>query len=80
MQDATRPGGDAPSGQGPPGDREIPLAQDLTHCVLGFVKERVTPVAQWVAWTGGDPGLVVIVVAETLRAIADGLDVEGVEA
>jgi hypothetical protein len=80
MQDATRPEDDAPSGLGPPDGQEIPLAQDLTHCVLSFVQERVTPVARWVAWTGGDPGLVVIVVAETLRAIADGLDVEGVEA
>jgi hypothetical protein len=76
MQDPTRPGDDAPSGQGPPYDQEIPLARDLTHCVLSFVHDRMTPVAQWVAWTGGDPGLVVIVVAETLRAVADGLDVE----
>ena len=80
MQDPTRPSDDAPSGHGPPDDQEIPLARDLTQCVLTFVHERVTPVAQWVAWTGGDPGLVVIVVAETLRAVADGLDVESVDA
>jgi hypothetical protein len=80
MQDPTRPAEDAPSGLGPPDDQEIPLARDLTDCVLSFVHDRVTPVAQWVTWTGGDPGLVVVVVAETLRAIADGLDLEGADA
>jgi hypothetical protein len=53
---------------------EIPLARDLTTCVLEFVRDRVTPVAEWVTWTGGDPELVILVITETLRSIADGLD------
>jgi len=53
---------------------EIPLGRDLTDCVLGFLHERVTPVAQWVAWSGGDPLVVLSVIAQTLRSIADGLD------
>jgi hypothetical protein len=53
---------------------EVPLGRDLTDCVLEFLRERVTPVAQWVAWSGGDPSLVVSVIANTLRSIADGLD------
>jgi hypothetical protein len=56
--------------------QEIPLARDLTTCVLDFVRDRVTPVAEWVTWTGGDPGLVLLVVGETLRSIADGLDAD----
>lgn len=52
------------------------MARDLTTCVLGFVRDRVTPVADWVTWTGGDPQLVVLVIAETLRSIADGLEGE----
>jgi hypothetical protein len=53
---------------------EIPLARDLTTCVLDFVRDRATPIAEWVAWTGGAPELVILVVAETLRSIADGLE------
>ncbi len=30
--------------------------------------------AEWVTWTGGDPVLVLLVVSETLRSIADGLE------
>jgi hypothetical protein len=56
--------------------QEIPLARDLTTCVLDFVRDRVTPVAEWVTWTGGDPDLVLLVVGETLRSIADGLDAD----
>jgi hypothetical protein len=56
--------------------QEIPLARDLTTCVLDFVRDHVTPVAEWVAWTGGDPDLVLLVVGETLRSIADGLDAD----
>ena len=48
MQDPTRPTDDVPSEQGVPDDREIPLAWDLTHCVLDFVHHRVTPIAEWV--------------------------------
>jgi hypothetical protein len=74
MQDRTRaqdePGEDFDATQ------EVPLARDLTTCVLDFVRERVTPVAEWVTWTGGDPELVILVVAEILRSIADGLDGE----
>jgi hypothetical protein len=54
--------------------QEIPLARDLTTCVLDFARDRVTPVAEWVTWTGGDPDLVLLVICETLRSIADGLD------
>ena len=53
---------------------EIPLARDLTTCVLDFVRDRVTPVAEWVAWTGGDPELVILVITETLHSIAEGLE------
>jgi hypothetical protein len=60
----------------PEPSQEIPLARDLTTCVLDFVRDRVTPVAEWVTWTGGDPSLVLIVVSETLRSIADGLDAD----
>jgi hypothetical protein len=56
--------------------QEIPLARDLTTCVLDFVRDRVTPVVEWVTWTGGDPDLVLLVVGETLRSIADGLDAD----
>jgi hypothetical protein len=74
MQDRTRahpePGEEADATQ------EVPLARDLTTCVLDFVRDRVTPVAEWVSWTGGDPELVILVIAETLRSIADGLDGE----
>jgi len=56
------------------------VARDLTDCVLRFVHEQVSPVAEWVAWTGGDPGLVLILVAETLRSIADGLEPGDVDA
>jgi hypothetical protein len=74
MTDPTRPAGDVRSDPGVPADREIPLARDLTDTVVSFVHERVTPIAEWVTWTGGDPGLVLIVVTETLRSIADGLE------
>ena len=57
-----------------PEPQEIPLSRDLTTYVLAFVRDRATPIAEWVTWTGGDPELVVLVVAETLRSIADGLD------
>jgi hypothetical protein len=55
---------------------EIPLARDLITCVLDFVRDRATPIAEWVSWTGGAPELVVLVVAETLRSIADGLEAD----
>ena len=58
----------------PPED--IPLARDLTTCIVDFVRDRVTPVAEWVTWTGGDPQLVLLVVSETLRSIADGLEAD----
>jgi hypothetical protein len=74
MTDPTRPTGDIPSEPTLPDAREIPLARDLTDCVLSFVHDQVTPIAEWVAWTGGDPGLVLILVAETLHSIADGLE------
>ena len=32
--------------------------------------------AEWVTWTGGDPDLVLLVVSETLRSIADGPDAD----
>jgi hypothetical protein len=74
MQDRTRahhePGEESDAPQ------EVPLARDLTTCVLAFVRDRVTPVAEWVTWTGGDPELVIVVIAETLRSIADGLEGE----
>jgi hypothetical protein len=71
MPDRTRPD------QSPaelPQSQEIPLARDLTTCVLDFVRDRATPIAEWVTWTGGDPELVVLLIVETLRSIADGLD------
>ena len=74
MADRTR-AHDDPAGLHEP-TREIPLARDLTACVLEFVRARVTPVAEWVTWTGGDPDLVLLVVSETLRSIADGLDAD----
>ncbi len=52
----------------------IPLARDLTECVVAFVRDRVTPVVDWVAWTGGDPHVVTLVLGETLHCIADGLE------
>ena len=73
MTDRTRPDRDPAE---LPEPQEIPLARDLTGCVLDFVRDRATPIAQWVTWTGGDPELVILVVAETLRSIADGLDGE----
>jgi hypothetical protein len=57
-----------------PEPQEIPLARDLTTCVLDFVRDRATPIAEWVSWTGGAPELVILVVTETLRSIADGLE------
>ena len=80
MTDPTRPASDVPSDPGVPDAREIPLARDLTDCVLTFVHDRVTPIAEWVSWTGGDPGLVLILVAETLRSIADGLEPDEIQA
>ena len=74
MQDRTRPNHEPGPDSGP--TQEVPLARDLTTCVLDFVRDRVTPVAEWVTWTGGDPELVILVIAETLRSIADGLDGE----
>ena len=35
--------------------KAIPLARDLTTCVLEFVRDRATPIAEWVTWTGGEP-------------------------
>jgi hypothetical protein len=57
-----------------PSHEEIPLARDVTTCVLDFVRDRATPIAEWVSWTGGAPELVILVVTETLRSIADGLE------
>ena len=74
MQDRTR-AHDEP-GEEPDATPEIPLARDLTTCVLDFVRDQVTPVAEWVTWTGGDPEFVILVIAETLRSIADGLEGE----
>jgi hypothetical protein len=73
MPDRTRPNTDPAD---PPAPQEIPLARDLTTRVLDFVQDRATPIAEWVTWTGGDPQLVLIVVSETLRSIADGLEGE----
>jgi len=56
---------------------ETPLGRDLTDWVLDFLHQRVTPVAQRVAWSGGDPYLVISVVPQTLRSIADGIDDDG---
>ena len=70
MRDRTR----APHGPAEfPELRAIPLARDLTTCVLEFVRDRATPIAEWVTWTGGDSDLVLVVVVETLHAIAEGL-------
>jgi hypothetical protein len=74
MTDRMRPHPEPGPDSGP--TQEVPLARDLTTCVLEFVRDRVTPVAEWVTWTGGDPELVILVIAETLRSIADGLDGE----
>jgi hypothetical protein len=74
MPDRTRANNDP--AELPEPAQEIPLARDLTTCVLDFVRDRVTPVAEWVTWTGGDPDLVLLVVGETLRSIADGLDAD----
>jgi hypothetical protein len=74
MPDRTRAHHDPAEPPEPP--QEIPLARDLTTCVLDFVRDRVTPVAEWVTWTRGDPELVLLVVGETLRSIADGLDAD----
>ncbi len=72
MPDRTR----APHDPAGPAPEEIPLARDLTTCVLEFVRDRATPIAEWVSWTGGAPELVVVVLAETLRSIADGLEAD----
>ena len=72
MPDRTRAHHNPAEPPSPPED--IPLARDLTTCVLDFVRDRVTPVAEWVTWTGGDPQLVLLVVTETLRSIAEGLE------
>ncbi len=77
MTDRTRP---TPHPAEPPQPAEIPLARDLTTCVLDFVRDRATPIAEWVSWTGGAPELVVLVVAETLRSIADGLETDSPDA
>jgi hypothetical protein len=61
---------------GPEFPDEIPLARDLTDCVLAVVRDSVSPVVDWVAWTGGEPNLVTLVLGETLRSIADGLEGE----
>ena len=74
MPDRTRTHHDPAEPPGPPED--IPLARDLTTCVLDFVRSQVTPVAEWVTWTGGDPQLVLLVVTETLRSIAEGLEAD----
>jgi hypothetical protein len=73
MSDRTR-APQEPAGR--PGPEEIPLARDLTACVLDFVRDRATPIAEWVSWTGGAPELVVLVLVETLRSIADGLEAD----
>jgi hypothetical protein len=73
MEDRTRAHSDGGGGQDLPVEAEIPLARDLTSSVLGFVRERVTPVVDWVTWTGGDPQVVILVLVETLHSIADGL-------
>ena len=52
----------------------IPLARDLTTSILEFVRDRATPIAEWVTWTGGEPELVLVVVTETLHTIAEGLE------
>jgi hypothetical protein len=57
-----------------PEPEDIPLARDLTTWVLDFVRDHATPIAEWVTWTGGDPELVMLVITETLRSIADGLE------
>jgi hypothetical protein len=39
------------------------------------VRDRATPIAEWVTWTGGAPELVILLVnAETQCSIADGLE------
>jgi len=74
MCDRTRAHHNPAEAARPPED--IPLARDLTTCVLEFVRDRVTPVAEWVTWTGGDPQLVLLVVTETLHSIAEGLEAD----
>jgi hypothetical protein len=52
-----------------------PVGLALSHCIreLGFVRDRATPIAEWVTWAGGDPDIVLLVLIETLHAIAEGL-------
>jgi hypothetical protein len=71
MEDRTRAHREA--GPGPSPSQEAPLARELTTCVLDFIRDQVTPVAEWVSWSGGDPELVLLLVAETLHSIAEGL-------
>ena len=51
------------------------MLRDLTTSVLEFVRALATLIVEWVSRTGA-PELVVVVVAETLRSIADGLEAD----
>ena len=53
---------------------EAALAVDLTHNLLAFLRDWVTPIVDWVQSQGGDPHDVFVAIVETLRALADGLE------
>lgn len=78
MNDPTRPS------DGPAWEPLPPLAspgadfvRELMHEILGFLDRCALPLAEDLASQGRHPSLVVVLVVETLRSIADGLELGG---
>lgn len=74
MDDGTRKDTNREGQNGSVAGGQVRLVQDLIDCLVGFMGERVTPAAEVVARTGGDPKPVVLAVAETLHGFAAGLE------
>lgn len=54
------------------------FVRELTHEVLSFLERRAIPYAEQLVDGGSDPSDVVFLTIETLRSIADGLELGAV--
>lgn len=74
MDDATRPSSEPSAALAAAHAATIELVGRLTHVVLGVVRDSGFPISRQLRAAGGDPLEVLRACAETLRALADGLE------
>lgn len=75
MDDPTRPSRGPAGGPLPPLDSvDSAFVRDLTHEILALLDRRALPLAETLVDQGDDPSYVVVLIAETLRGLADGFE------